>query len=232
MKLSQQYQDSVHIHCSQKELSHSYLFLIPTLHSQATADLLSVTIDYFIFLEFCINGIMLYLTIIIFWLCFLEFLPCCCIPFYTESSFSVRIFHNLFIHSAIDGYLGCFLFLVIINKVLWTFVYVFFFMKSVDTAQGSGVRGQSSQVARVQPLRGAPWGLSWDPPFTVRPYPMDFGLPGSSVHRIFQVKILKWVAMPSSMGFSRLRDRTCVSCFLHWQEGSLPGAPPGKPSFP
>ena len=62
--------------------------------------------------------------------------------------------------------------------------------------------------------------------------PMDFGLPGSSVHRIFQVKILKWVAMPSSMGFSRLRDRTCVSCFLHWQEGSLPGAPPGKPSFP
>ena len=129
VKLSQQYQDNVHIHCSQKELSHSYLFLIPTLHSQATADLLSVTIDYFIFLEFCINGIMLYLTIIIFWLCFLEFLPCCCIPFYTESSFSVRIFHNLFIHSAIDGYLSCFLFLVIINKVLWTFVYVFFFME-------------------------------------------------------------------------------------------------------
>ena len=41
--------------------------------------------------------------------------------------------------------------------------------------------------------------------------PVDFSLPGSSVHNIFQVKLLKWVAMPSSTGSSRPRDQTCVS---------------------
>ena len=35
---------------------------------------------------------------------------------------------------------------------------------------------------------------------------------GSSVHGIFQARILKWVAISSSWGSSRLRDPTCVSC--------------------
>ena len=45
--------------------------------------------------------------------------------------------------------------------------------------------------------------------------PMDHSLPGSSVHVILQARILEWVAMPSSRGSSRPRDRTrvlCVSC--------------------
>ena len=41
--------------------------------------------------------------------------------------------------------------------------------------------------------------------------PMDCSPPGSSVHEIFQVRILEWVAMPSSRGSSRPRDRTCIS---------------------
>ena len=32
--------------------------------------------------------------------------------------------------------------------------------------------------------------------------PMDCSPPGSSVHRIFQVRILEWVAIPSSRGSS------------------------------
>jgi len=32
--------------------------------------------------------------------------------------------------------------------------------------------------------------------------PMNWGLPGSSVHGILQAKILEWVAMPYSMGSS------------------------------
>ena len=40
---------------------------------------------------------------------------------------------------------------------------------------------------------------------------MDFSLPGSSVHGIFQARILEWVAMPSSRGSSQLRDQTHVS---------------------
>ena len=37
--------------------------------------------------------------------------------------------------------------------------------------------------------------------------PMDCSLPGSSVHRILQARILEWVAMPSSRGSSQPRDR-------------------------
>ena len=59
--------------------------------------------------------------------------------------------------------------------------------------------------------------------------PMDCGLPGSSVHGIFQVRILEWVATSSSRASSGSRDRaymSCVSCI--GQGGSLPLAPPGK----
>ena len=53
---------------------------------------------------------------------------------------------------------------------------------------------------------------------------------GSSAHGILQAKTLEWVAMPSSRGSSRCRDRTHVSCgscvgrrILHH------GAPPENP---
>ena len=42
--------------------------------------------------------------------------------------------------------------------------------------------------------------------------PMDCSLPGSSVQGILQGRILEWVAMPSSRGYSCLRDQTHVSC--------------------
>ena len=41
---------------------------------------------------------------------------------------------------------------------------------------------------------------------------MDCSLPGSSVHGILQVRILEWVSMPSSRGYSQPRDRTQASC--------------------
>ena len=41
--------------------------------------------------------------------------------------------------------------------------------------------------------------------------PMDYSLPGSSVHDIFQARILKWVAMPSSKRSFLLRDGTHIS---------------------
>ena len=58
--------------------------------------------------------------------------------------------------------------------------------------------------------------------------PKECSPPGSSVRGILQARILEWVAMPSSRGSSRPRDRTRISCLLHWQMGSLPLAPPGK----
>ena len=54
--------------------------------------------------------------------------------------------------------------------------------------------------------------------------PMDCSPPGSPVYGILQARILEWVAMPSSRGSSRPRDRTHISCLLHWQAGSPSGA--------
>ena len=42
--------------------------------------------------------------------------------------------------------------------------------------------------------------------------PMDCGPPGSSLHGILQARILEWVAIPFSRGFSQVRDQTQVSC--------------------
>ena len=48
---------------------------------------------------------------------------------------------------------------------------------------------------------------------------MDSSLPGSSVHGIFQARILKQVAISYSKGSSQSRDQThvsCVSCIGRW----------------
>ena len=42
--------------------------------------------------------------------------------------------------------------------------------------------------------------------------PTDCSLPGSSIHGIFQARVLQWVAISFSRGSSRPRDRTLVSC--------------------
>ena len=52
--------------------------------------------------------------------------------------------------------------------------------------------------------------------------PMDCSPPGSSVHGILQARILEWVAMPSSRGYSPARDRIQVSCSSCTAGGVLP----------
>ena len=44
--------------------------------------------------------------------------------------------------------------------------------------------------------------------------PMDYSLPGSSVHWILQARILEWIAIPFSRGSSWPRDRIQVSCIV------------------
>ena len=49
--------------------------------------------------------------------------------------------------------------------------------------------------------------------------PMDCSPPGSSIHRIFQARILEWVAISFSRGSSWARDWThvcCGSCIGRW----------------
>ena len=45
-------------------------------------------------------------------------------------------------------------------------------------------------------------------------YPMDCSLPGSSVHEIFQPRVLEWVAISFSRGSSQPKDRTQASCIV------------------
>ena len=42
--------------------------------------------------------------------------------------------------------------------------------------------------------------------------PMDYSLPGSSIHGIVQARILEWVAISFSGGSSRPRDQNQISC--------------------
>ena len=60
--------------------------------------------------------------------------------------------------------------------------------------------------------------------------PIDWSSPGSSVHETFQGRILEWVAISSSRGSSRPRNRTLVSCVFcidrqipyHWHHWQAP----------
>ena len=58
-------------------------------------------------------------------------------------------------------------------------------------------------------------------------YPMDYGPPGSSVHRILQAKILEWAAIPFSPGY--LPDPGIKPGSPALQANSLPSEPQGKP---
>ena len=42
--------------------------------------------------------------------------------------------------------------------------------------------------------------------------PVDCIPPGSSVHAIFQARILEWIDILSSGKYSQSRDQTCISC--------------------
>ena len=58
--------------------------------------------------------------------------------------------------------------------------------------------------------------------------PMDYSLPGSSVHRILQARILEWVAISSSRGYSQPRSQTQISSiagrfFTNWAMREAPG---------
>ena len=61
--------------------------------------------------------------------------------------------------------------------------------------------------------------------------PMDCSPLGSSVHGIFQARILEWVAISFSRGFSCPGINPHLLYLLHWQADSLPLVPPGKSMY-
>ena len=60
--------------------------------------------------------------------------------------------------------------------------------------------------------------------------PMDCSLPGSSVHGIFQARILERVAISYSRGIFPIQgSNPCLLHLLHWSVDSLPLVTLGKP---
>jgi len=62
--------------------------------------------------------------------------------------------------------------------------------------------------------------------------PIDYSLPGSSVHKISQARILEWVAISSSKSSSQPRDQTRVSCVSYLAGRFFTAEPPGTPPQP
>ena len=59
---------------------------------------------------------------------------------------------------------------------------------------------------------------------------MDRSPPGSPVHRILQAKILEGLPFLFPGDLTQ-GSNLHLLCLLHWQAGSLPLVPPGKPSW-
>ena len=59
--------------------------------------------------------------------------------------------------------------------------------------------------------------------------PTDCNPPGSSVHGIFQARILEWVVISFFQGLLTQGSNPYLLCLLHWQASPLPTASPGKP---
>ena len=57
--------------------------------------------------------------------------------------------------------------------------------------------------------------------------PMDCSPPDSSIHGIFQARVLEWVAIP----FSKGPHPETEPCSPAWRADSLPTELPGKPIF-
>ena len=58
--------------------------------------------------------------------------------------------------------------------------------------------------------------------------PMNCSLPDSSVHGIFQARILEWVAISYSRESSQPKDRTHITCVSALTGRFFTTAPPGR----
>ena len=71
-----------------------------------------------------------------------------------------------------------------------------------DHFQATGITSLSAELGKVLVIQSSPTLFD----------SMDSSLSGSSVHWILKARILQWIAIPSSRGSSKPRDRTWVSC--------------------
>ena len=128
---------------------------------------------------------------------------------------------------------------ILVTKItIWNFFHRFLpshraqlFSKPAFTAQLLGEKRPGAWARVVSPCLSA-CSVAW--PCLTLCDPKDCSPPGSSVRGVFQARMLEWVAISSSKGSSRSRDRTHISCVkIPAVAGRfLTTAPPGKPTVP
>ena len=74
-------------------------------------------------------------------------------------------------------------------------------------ARCGAVHGVSKSQTQLRDWTELNWSCVW-----LLCDPMEYSSPASSLHGIFQARILDWVLIPFSRGSSWPRDWTCVSC--------------------
>ena len=114
-------------------------------------------------------------------------------------------------------------FFVVVIELYEFFVHFSPYSEKVMAPQSSTLAWKipwTEEPGRLQSMRsqriGHDWAteLNWSEvaqPCPTLCNPMDCSLPGSSIHGIFQARVLEWVAISCSRGSSWPRDRTQVS---------------------
>ena len=102
----------------------------------------------------------------------------------------------------------------LVFRIVW-FVSTYFYLSQLNRAL---LQINHSNVIQRQKVKVKSLSDPMDP--------MNCSLPGSSIHGIFQARVLEWVAIAFSRGSSQPRDQTLVShiagrCFNLW--ASRPG---------
>ena len=83
----------------------------------------------------------------------------------------------------------------------------------------------------LSPLPSAMWALALALPPSSTCNPVDYSPPASSVHGIFQARVLEWVDISSFRGIFLIQgSNPNLLHLLHWQVGSLPLSHLGSPN--
>ena len=127
------------------------------------------------------------------------------------------LYHNFFIHSYVNGHLGCFRVLAIANTGAMNMVVHVYFGVVVFSVHmpSSGIAGNSAfkwEYLSFSPLPlTSLFSAICSEVKVIQSFLTLCNPMGYTVHGVLQARILDWVAFPFSRGFSQPRDQIQVS---------------------